>query len=613
MVVSDFPKIEDHGVLFNNRTASLVSKFGEIDWGCFPNFDSDPVFFSILDRDIGGKFTIEPAVEGYTSSQAYEDKTNVLVTSFFYNGELAMNLVDFLPMLGQPGATASDIHRRIESFQNDLLVKITFNPFNLSQDREIQEFPDRGYLIRSHDMTQTLSTNLKLEKDNKGVSGTFRMAKSEVKWFVSSNSVNESHDLKSFDSENRLSETISFWKEWLYKGKYSGPFEEIVDRSLLVLKGLFFEPTYFMAASPTASLPEVTGGESNWDYRFMWVRDTSYVIDILSSFGYTDEALRFFYSLISQIQRDNGDIKSVYPISNPEAIVERETDLNGYNGSKPVRFGNAASDQFQLDQYGSLINAVSVAHNYGAVLTSEILDLVKTTAKKLIEKWDEPDRSIWEIREEDRHYVYSKVIAWEALNNAAVLLADASTKEELEEIIRTAGKIKETINRRGVDSTGKFYVQYFGSDRVDTALLRLPMIGFCDIKDPIFMNTIKRIEERLLVTDFLFRRYETDRGLDLSDNGFLLVSFWYIEDLFLMGDIKKAKDGLNKLLTFFNGLHLLPEEICLNEKKYLGNYPLGISHVGLMAAILRISSGSFNVSSSVRKTNSNNNEVKKNG
>ncbi|MCL5009598.1 MAG: glycoside hydrolase family 15 protein [Candidatus Parvarchaeota archaeon] len=608
---SDFSRIEDHGVLFNNRTASLVSKNGEIDWGCFPNFDSDPVFFSILDRNKGGRFSIEPLVDGYTSSQKYEEDTNILITDFYYDGKPILKITDFLPMIGQPEAIISDLHRLIESFQDRINVNIVFHPFNLSDNRKVTEFPGKGYLVECSEKTQILSTDIKLYVDLYGASGSITMSKGEKKWLVTSNGIKEGHDVSSFESDKRLYETSTFWKGWLDGVQYSGPYKEWVDRSLLVLKGLFFEPSYFMVASPTASLPEVTGGGSNWDYRFMWIRDTAYVIDILASFGQTDEALRFFYSMTNQIRKDNGMIKSVYPISNREALTERVVDLDGYKGSKPVRFGNEASGQFQLDQYGALINAVSVAKSYGAVITAEILDMVKETAYKLIERWEAPDRSIWEIREEDRQYVYSKVTAWNALKNAEYLLEPNSTPEELERIRMTADNIKDTVMRKGVDRTGSFFVQFFGSDRVDTALLRLPIIGFCDVNDEIFQNTLKRIEERLLVGDFLFKRYETERGIDLSDNGFLLVSFWYVEILFMMGNVKKAKEGLEKLLSFLNDLHLLPEEISFNEKKYLGNYPLGLSHVGLMSAILRLSSGSFNVSADINKNRKNVKDSKK--
>ncbi len=588
MPFSNFPKIEEHGALFNNRSAALVSKHGEIDWACLPNFDSDPVFFSILDRDAGGRFTISPVDKAYVSTQKYVNDTNILQTEFFYEEKLALRILDFLPMLDQPQALLPEIHRRVECFKDDLNVEVEFFTFNQKDDLETVEFADNGYIIKSGNRTQAISTDVKLEKRARGVSGIFKMVSGDARWFVTANSVKESHHIKSFDSERRLNETELFWRSLLAKTKYPGMFSDWVNRSILVLKGLFFDPKYFMVAAPTSSLPEVIGEGANWDYRFMWIRDTAYVIDALASLGNTEEAMKFFYSLVGQIQADKGSIKSVYPISNPDALTEKEVDLYGYLGSKPVRFGNKASAQFQLDQYGSLINAIAAAQKHGAVITAEMMELVKMTAHKLIDDWQKPDRSIWESRTEDRQYVYSKVLAWEAMNNAVQLLTDIENPDEINRIRDTANEIKRTVQEKGIDRNGKFYVQYFGSDQVDAALLRMPLVGFCSPQEETFVNTLKQIEKKLMVSDFLFKRYEQEGGNDFHDNAFLLLSFWYIEDLAMMGMLNRANDGLSKLMSYFNNLQLLPEELDLNDKKYLGNYPQALSHVGLISAIIRL-------------------------
>jgi glucoamylase len=588
MSTQKFIKIEDHGVLFNNRSAALVSKFGEIDWACFPNFDSDPVFFSILDKEKGGYFTIAPAINHYSSIQYYIEDTNILLTQFFYGDKLVMRISDFLPMLGQARVLLPEIHRKVECLEEKLLITVEFFPFYTQQENEIKQSGETGYIIKSGTRTQSISTDVFLERVGNGLKGTFSMHRGETKWFVTAYGASEAHDLKAFESETRQFETTLFWRDWISKSNYSGPYSEWVKRSLLVLRGLFFDPNYFMAAAPTASLPEVAGGSKNWDYRFMWIRDTAYVIDTLASLGYLEEAMKFFYSLMNQIHNDGGQIKSIYPISNPEAIIERQIDLEGYLNSKPVRFGNAAVEQFQLDQYGSLINAISTAKKYGAAITTEMLELVKETSHTLIKRWKEPDRSIWEIRSGDRHYVYSKAVAWEALNNAILLLKDLETPEEINLLRNTADEIKREVEEKGKDPTGRYYVQYFGSDLVDCALLRLPLIGFCDADSKTFINTLAEIEKRLMRGAFLFDRYETKLDAEHSDNAFLLVSFWYIEDLIQMNKIKMAKEGLEKLLALFNDLHLLSEEIDFKDKYYLGNYPQALSHVGLISTILRL-------------------------
>lgn len=588
MPISDFPKIEEHGVLFNNRSAALVSKYGEIDWACLPNFDSDPVFFSLLDREAGGRFSISPVDKSYASSQKYMPETNILITEFSYAGKLAFRMVDFMPILDQPKALLPEIHRRVECFKDDSNLEVEFFPFNQRTSLETIEFADNGYIIKSGERTQAISTDVKLEKRNGGVTGIFKMSSGDVKWFVTANAVKESHHIKSFESDKRLDEAELFWKGLLAKSRYSGRFSDWVDRSILVLKGLFFDPGHFMVAAPTTSLPEIMGGSFNWDYRFMWIRDTAYVIDALSNLGHTEEAMKFFYSLVTQIQTDKGEIKSVYPISNPSALEEREVNLGGYLASKPVRFGNKASEQFQLDQYGSLINAVAVAQKHGAVITAEIMEMVKATAHKLMSKWKEPDRSIWEIRSENRQYVYSKVVVWDALNNAALLLAEIEKPEEINAIRSTADEIKRAVQENGKDKTGSFYVQYFGSDQVDAALLRLPMVGFCSPQDETFVNTLKQIEKKLMVDDFLFKRYEREGDKDFMDNAFLLLSFWYLEDLALMGSVARAEEGLAKLMSYFNSLQLLPEELDFKDKRYMGNYPQALSHTAMLSAILRL-------------------------
>lgn len=579
-----YPRIECHGSLFNNRTAVLVTADGEVDWGCFPNFDSDPVFFSLLDAAKGGYFRIRPALEHYTVKQQYLEGTNVLVTDFAdAKGEL-IRVTDFLPTSIEATVYFSEIHRRLEVLR-ECPVEVHFLPFDRKKESSVSRLPG-GYKVTQGRRSAALSTHLNLNVTKGGASGVLKLKAGETSWLVFSYGLGRIYPVESFRSALRLEQTVQYWRSWLSNSSYKGEYSWLVDRSLLVLKGLFFEPTGFMVAAPTTSLPEAIPGERNWDYRFTWVRDTAYVIETLLSLGYMEEATRFLYSIIDRVERE-GFLRSVYPVSRSRDLNEKFLPYEGYLGSKPVRVGNAASGQLQLDQYGSLINAVHSLMAHGGDINLHLWEKVRAVTRKILQMWKLPDSSIWEIRGEKRHYVYSKAVICCALRSAQEVARSvridgfAGSLANVEEILR------KDIESQGVSQEG-YYVQYYGGNSVDASLLRLPLIGYCKADSARFQRTLSEIEKRLMVEDFLFRRYDLDDGLKGTEGTFLILSFWYIEDLILMGRLERARQGLSKLARLSNSLGLYSEEIEPGTGRYLGNYPQGLSHLGLVSAAVSL-------------------------
>ncbi len=579
----EFPRIEDHGVLLNNRTAALVSKHGEVDFACFPNFDSEMVFSSILDREKGGYFSIHPVNRNLEAKQYYEPDTNILHTMFSDKRNKIMSVMDFLPMSFEHAVYFSEIHRRIETYA-DVNIEIDFNPFILKNRKSIEKVDSKGYMVYSENSSQFLSTDLDLQVEGNSVTGTVNLPATEVRWLVTTHNLKKAYPPELFFSEDRLWQTRRFWKEWLMKSKYQGIFYDIVNRSLLTLKGLFFEPNSFMVASATTSLPESIGGERNWDYRFMWVRDTAYVIEGLVQLGYIEEATKFYLSIIDRFEKD-GKLSSIYRVSEDSIIDETSLDLSGYMNSSPVRIGNGASNQLQIDQYASLIISLRMLLENSGFLSVHTTEKVFLIGNSLINIWREPDSSIWEIRGDKRNYVYSKALAWKALTDLSWLYSKMGNEEYAKTVMTEARSLREEIYGKGISSSG-YFKQSYETDDVDSALLRLPLFGFCTMADNVYKNTFTEIEERLMPEKFLFRRYTLQDGLRGEDNAFLMVSFWYIRNLIQDGRLQIAHDGLMMILDLLNDVSLLPEELEFKTHRYLGNYPQAFSHLSLITTIM---------------------------
>jgi len=577
-----YPPIENHGVLLNNRTATLISSEGSVDFACFPNFDSLPVFFSLLDSKDGGYFKIEPLIDNFQTSQEYETDTNILKTNFFKEKQRILSILDFLPMTKENSVYFSEIHRRIEAL-SDLEVKITFAPFATKDRKNFIKFDKKGYLVKTSERSQFLSGNINLENIDGKFQGNIKMKTGQVVWLVSAYNLTRAYSVEFFNSDKRLWETRKFWKEWIIRSKYQGVFYETVNRSLLILKGLFFEPTGFMVAAATTSLPESIGGERNWDYRYMWIRDTAYVIEAMAKAGFVDEAMKFYLSIIDRYEKD-GRLYSLYPISEDGILKEEITQLPGYENTAPVRFGNDAHNQLQIDQYASFISGLRILIENGGYLSIHTLEKVLSVGEKLEEIWNQPDSSIWEIRGEKRNFVYSKLMAWKAFVDLGWLSSSLGMDELKNRYDNIASQIRLDIINNGISKRG-YYSQSYGSDEIDASLLRMPLVGFCDFSDPIYVNTFNAIEKFLMKENFLFKRYTLDDGLRGEDNAFLMLTYWYIRNLMIAGNIDKASNILIGIIDKMNSLGILPEELEFGTGRYLGNYPQALSHLSLVLTI----------------------------
>ena len=587
--VDGYTKIGNHGMIANNRSAALVSMNGTIDWACLPNFNSPPVFDSILDRNKGGYFSISPSdLKNVYVHQTYKEFTNILVTEFIRDNKTILRLTDFLPASEYPTISFPEIHRYVETQSEDIEVSIRFRPnVNYGKDQIHVEKQRYGYIFSDRDSNIGIVSGFPLYRKGDVVARDITLGKRTSEWLVALYGVSHLDRITDYKSYNRLEETANYWHMWSNQSTYSGTYYTDVNRSALVLKGLFYEPTGLMVAAPTASLPESIGGERNWDYRFTWIRDTSYVIEALSMIGYKKEATKFLYDMMETIRREK-KIRTIYTINNEGSLSEEELDYEGHRASRPVRIGNKASSQLQIDQYGSIINAIYSLSRIGGIINSYLWDFVEETLNNISYTWNYPDSSIWEFRTEPRQYVYSKLMCWVAYTRAIDLGKEQGFSGPYKRWKNIADEIRSDILTKGFNEETNSFSQYYGSEETDSALLRMPQTGFLPVNDSRIKGTIEKIENDLMMPDYLFRRYLEDDGLKGDDNAFLLLSFWYVEDLILMNKHDKAKEVFDSLIDRANHLGLFAEEIDFRNGDLIGNFPQAITHLGVIRAAKKL-------------------------
>ncbi len=584
-----YVRIQDHGMIASNRTAALVAMNGTIDWACMPSFNSDPLFCSILDQHKGGYFAISPEdINEVTTGQTYLEHTNILVTEFYRKGKTILRLTDFIPASEYNTINFPEIHRYIETPSADVKIRIEMKPtFNYGKGSVSIEKGKNGFVFSSGKESVILSCDMGLAASGNMVHGLVSMKKGTSKWAVVAHGIKAAGKITDYRSYERLEETSSYWNSWVSQAQDSGIYNKAVTRSSLALKSLFYEPTGLMVAAPTSSLPESIGAERNWDYRFAWIRDTAYVVEALSMIGYKREAIKFLYDMMEIIKRE-GKIRTIYSINDQSDLDEVETDFEGYMGSKPVRFGNKASEQLQIDEYGSIINAIYHLANIGGIINSYLWSFVGDILRDLEVLWKKPDSTIWEFRSEPQHYTYSKVMAWAAFDRAITMGRKLNYSGPYHEWQQTADAIRKDVLEKGYDPETNSFVQYYGAKHTDAALLRIPTLGFLPGNDPRIRGTVRRIEKDLMADGFLFKRYQNDDGLKGKDNAFTLLSFWYVEDLIAQKDYVKARDVFESLLERGNHLGLFSEEIDFETGDQLGNFPQAMTHLGIIRAAKKL-------------------------
>lgn len=594
---SPYPDIGEYGLIGDSRACALVSRDGSIDWMCLPNFDSASIFGRLLDWTRGGYFRIAPSIP-YTARRAYIDDTNVLVTTFSTDaGEV--NLIDFMPAMTERDKSRAlqplrALIRLVECRSGQVPMAIEYVPR--------PNYGVGGVSLRAHtpfEITASrrrhvmhLRSDVPLDSTSHDARAKFVGQPGHRLRFSLAYSLGEPAVILS-DAfvDDAFERTVAFWRAWSRGCTYDGPYRAEVLRSALTLKMLSYAPSGAIIAAPTTSLPESIGGDRNWDYRYCWIRDAAFTVKAFLSLGLEDEAQAFVGWLTTATNQTAPRLDPLYTLYGEPHIRERElSHLEGYRGSRPVRIGNAASGQRQLDVYGELVDAY---HSY----ISAMHEKVSRDQRRFIEKiadyvaahWREPDNGIWEARMPPTHYTHSKVMAWDALVHAIAMQRDGIVLGDAERWRREAEAIRAEVLTRGYNERIGAFTQTFDGDTLDASILAMPLIGFIAGDDPRMLSTIDAMQRRLAVDGFL-RRYDGDDGLTGGEGAFLLCNFWLAAALARGGQIDAAREVFDRTMGAKNELGLLSEEWDAKNGEMLGNFPQALSHIALITAALAIRS-----------------------
>ena len=575
-------KIEEYAMIGDCRTAALVSLTGSIDWLCLPRFDSMACFAGIVGTSGNGRWRIAPVNTRYTASRTYLDGSLILRTRF-QTEDGAVELTDFMPVEQEN----SHIVRMITcsegsvSLESELLVRFDYGltaPW-------IRKTDDRTTTMISGPDLLVLRSELATDITDEKVTATFDVHKGDKFIFILSHGPSHLPPPSTIEPERLFQRTKAWWKGWSGRCEEAGRWTEIVRRSLITLKGLTYVPTGGIIAAPTTSLPECIGSSRNWDYRYCWLRDATFTLSALLTAGYEEEADAWRAWLLRAAAGDPAQIQIMYGVAGEKRLEEWTVPwLSGYEGSVPVRIGNQAAEQLQLDIYGELFNAMSVASRSGLLPLSRGFELRTALLEHLEKTWSDPDAGIWEIRGEPQHFTHSRVMTWVAFDRAATdeqYSADPVTRQKYR---RIADEIHRNVCENAVDQERGCFVQAYGSEHLDASLLLIPVVGFLPADDERVRNTVSEIERRLM-KDGLVLRYETGTnvdGLPGHEGVFLACSFWLVDNYILQGNLKKAESLFERLISLSNDVGLLAEEYDPSAKRQLGNFPQAFSHVALV-------------------------------
>lgn len=589
--------IGDHGVIGNLHTAALVGVEGTIDWMCLPAFDSPAVFCSILDDDKGGLFGLRPV--GYErSQQLYLPDSNVLLTRFFSPRGMA-EVIDYMPILHGP-ADRSRLVRHARVVRGSMPFTVECRPsFDFARGGHHVSLGKSGAVFAAAGPTHSslgLSTTVPLERWSGGAAGAeFTLEEGGRATFVLSEVEEGEGPLPPFgwqEYEESLHATLGYWRRWISGSTYSGRWREFVHRSALVLKLMVYDPSGALVAAPTMGLPERIGGERNWDYRYAWLRDAAFTLYALISIGFDEEARKFMGWLRDRCACDeDGLLQPLYGIDGRTKIVEEELDhLSGYMNSRPVRLGNAAYGQIQLDLYGAILDAAYLYNKHGAPLDYDLWQNLRRILEWLCDNWRLEDEGIWEIRGGRRQFVSSKVMCWVALERAVRVSRQRGLPAGDGRWIGERDKIYEEVMEKGWNPRKEAFVQFYGSDDLDASLLLMPLVKFVGPTDPRWLSTLDSIQ-RELTYDTLVDRYKTDTaapdGLVGDEGSFSLCSFWFVECLTKAGRLDEARLAFEKMLSYANHLGLYAEEIGPSGEA-LGNFPQALTHLSLISAAIHL-------------------------
>jgi GH15 family glucan-1,4-alpha-glucosidase len=582
-------KIEDYGLIGDCETAALVGIDGSIDWLCWPAFDSDACFAALLGTRKNGRWLIAPTEEVRRISRRYWDDTLILETRFeTANGVVA--LIDFMP----PRGHASDVVRLVRGVKGKVKLEMQLViRFEFGTDIPWVRKTEDGALlaIGGQDMT-VLRTPIETHGEDLTTVASFEVGAGETIPFVLTYGPSHLPVPKPIDPAQALRDTEDFWAEWCSHCTYKGEYRDLVMRSLITLKALTYEPTGGIVAAPTTSLPEKLGGARNWDYRFCWLRDATYTLLALMNSGYTEEALAWYNWLLRAAAGWPASMQIMYGILGQRRLLEWEVDwLSGYEGARPVRVGNAAHGQLQLDVYGELIDALYQARLAELKLDETSWALGRAILEHLEEVWDQPDHGIWERRGERKHYVFSKVMTWVAFDRAVKAVERFEFDAPLDRWRVLRDEICRDICEHGFDREQNAFVECYGSQLLDASLLLLPSVGFLPATDPRILGTVAAIEKYLMRDGFVLRHdpREVSEEQQPIEGAFLACSLWLADAYVLAGEIGKAEAMFERVVAVANDLGLLAEEFDPGVGRQTGNFPQALTHIALINTAHNIS------------------------
>ena len=585
--------IAEHGIIGDLHTAALVGTDGTIDWYCCPSFDSPSIFGAILDRAKGGYYRIAPVAEEWTPKQLYLPDTNVLITRYLTE-EGVGEVQDFMPIEhGRERVHRHRLIRRVIGVRGRMHFRLCAQPrFNYGRDDHEMFFYENGVIFRSPGICMALETPLELKPDGRGVQCQFTLEPGESATFVFEQ-VPDTYVPRAYSEEvtrEAFENTVEFWRRWLSKSHYQGRWREMVNRSALTLKLLTYAPTGAIVAAPTTSLPELMGGSRNWDYRYTWIRDSAFSLFALLRLGFTEEAAAFMGWLTERFQQarpaQDGLLQVMYSIRGETDLTEETLGhLEGYRGSAPVRVGNGAANQLQLDIYGELIDSVYLYNKYGSPIHYDAWSDLCKVINWISRHWDQVDEGIWEVRGERQNFTFSRLMSWVAVDRAIRIAVVRGLPAD----IVGWQTVRDTIYHRIMDKCWhdgrNAFVQHEATDVLDASILLMPTVKFISPTDRRWLSTLDAVGGEL-VSDSLVYRYNVEAapdGLDGDEGTFSMCTFWYVEALASAGRLEEARLVFEKMLTYANHLGLYSEEIGPTGEA-LGNFPQAFTHLALISA-----------------------------
>jgi GH15 family glucan-1,4-alpha-glucosidase len=575
-------RIEDYALIGDCETAALVGCDGSIDWLCWPRFDTGACFAALLGGPENGRWLIAPIDTATHRARRYIDGSLILVTTFETASGI-VELVDFMP----PHDGSADLVRLVRGVRGhvDLRTEFILRFDYGSIVPWVERLDGEGLCAIAGPEMIMLRTSVPLQGQNFTTVGQFSVRAGDVVPFVLSYGRSELQPPKAIDPEGALQKTEAFWRAWSDRCAAAGNWSEPVKRSLTVLKGLTYAPTGGIVAAPTTSLPEQPGGVRNWDYRYCWLRDATFTLLALGSAGYYEEARDWRDWLLRAVAGRPEQLQIMYGLGGERRLPEWNVPwLSGFDGARPVRIGNAAATQLQLDVYGEIADAMFQAHQHGLPPVDRWSAIRRGFLGHLATVWREPDEGIWEVRGPPQHFTYSKVMAWVAFDRAVKWMEQLGRSNQIDRWRQVRDEIHADVCRNGFNSELDTFVQAYGSEVVDASLLLLPIVGFLPPSDPRIVGTLRAIENRLLVDGLVFRYNtgETEDGLPHGEGAFLACSFWFVDNLILQGRIAEAEAMFERLLALRNDVGLLAEEYDPRTGRQMGNFPQAFSHVSLV-------------------------------